>query len=111
MNRLTALIVAYLGARWSSSGWTRSGSPWPTQTSIGPARPLLATGLRLAPAIAFYLIYLVGVMVLAVAPERADNRLAVVAACCPRGPTNSMTLTAMQAEPWSRRCEPTRVST
>ncbi len=81
MNRLTPYIAAYLGAGLVMGGLD---AVWLTLTNQSLYRaelgPLLAPGFRLAPAIAFYLLYLVGVTVLAVAPERADNRLAVVAA-------------------------------
>ena len=81
MRRLTPYLSAYLGAGLVMAGldavWLTLSNQSLYRAELGP---LLAPGFRLAPAIAFYLLYLVGVTGLAVAPGPPENRLPAVIA-------------------------------
>lgn len=62
------VLMAALDAVWLSLANARLYRPI--------LAPVLANGFRLGPAVAFYLVYLVGVMVFAVRPAMNDGRWA-----------------------------------
>ena len=79
MNPLRYL-AAYLGAGVVMAGldsiWLVLANQAVYRANLGP---ILAVGFRPAPAILFYLVYLAGVVVLAVRPSAADNPLRAAA--------------------------------
>ena len=72
--RLAPYAIAYLCAGIVMAGldavWLTVSNQSLYRAELGS---LLASGFRLAPAIAFYLLYLLGVTILAIAPMRAGG--------------------------------------
>ncbi len=74
-------LVAYLGAGLVMAGldavWLTLSNQAVYRANLGS---ILAPGFRPAPAVVFYLVYLIGVVVLAIRPWSTDRRLAGAAA-------------------------------
>jgi uncharacterized membrane protein len=74
------IVAAYLGAGVVMAGldsvWLVLANQAVYRANLGP---ILSPGFRLAPAVLFYLVYLAGVVILAVRPWTADNRLGAAA--------------------------------
>ena len=79
MNPLRSL-AAYLGAGVVMAGldaiWLTVANQAIYRANLGP---ILTPGFRPLPAVLFYLVYLVGVVVLAVRPGAADNSIRAAA--------------------------------
>jgi uncharacterized membrane protein len=73
-------VAAYLGAGVVMAGldsiWLVVANQAVYRANLGP---ILTAGFRPVPAVLFYLIYLVGVVVLAVRPSARDNKLGAAA--------------------------------
>ena len=73
-------VSAYLGAGLVMAGldslWLVIANQAVYRANLGP---ILMTGFRPAPAVLFYLVYLVGVVILAIRPTATDNSLRAAA--------------------------------
>ena len=94
-------VSAYLGAGLVMAGldslWLVVANQAVYRANLGP---ILTPGFRPAPAVLFYLVYLVGVVILAIRPTATDNSLRAAAI---RGPSSASWPTRPTTSPIRRR--------